>query len=245
MPSDRSRVPSFALAAALAASLCLASCAASMTLSVGSDGSGTLSVDARVPDAVAARLQAYRSAAGGSCSESAPLFDARAIREGTSARGLAALSVETPAPNRFRGSFTIRSLAEAAGNPGLSGSGMLRLESSAKGSTLSFRLSRENAASLPELFPGLDPYILEALSPPALDPYPVTAGEYREMLGALLGEAAARELEGAEAVVRIRLPGAVTGSSGGEASGAAFTASIRIFDLLVLEKPIAFSVSWK
>jgi hypothetical protein len=230
---------------ALPAILLLGSCAASMTLSLSPDGSGVLAVDARIPDAAAARLQSYRSAGTDSTGAAAPFFDAKTIRAQTEAYRLTTLAAETPTPNSFKGSFAARSLAAVIADPEIAKTGLIALKTSGDESTLSFTLSRENAEALPTLFPGIDPYILEALSPPALDPYPVTTDEYREMLVALLGKAAMKELDAAMVRIQVRTPGSIVRSSGGTASGQTFTATLPLLDMLVLEKPIAFSVSWK
>ena len=238
------RARPLALLAALAAILPLASCAANMTLALNADGSGTLGVDARVPEAAAARLRSYASAGSGAPS-SAPLFDTAAVRKQALDRGLVTISADTPSPDRFRGSFSLRSLSAVAADPGLAKAKVLTVGTSGGVTTLAFSLSRGNAAALPTLFPGLDPYILEALSPPALDPYPVTSSEYREMLSALLGESALRELEAAEIRLQVRTPGSIIRHAGGTVTSGTFTVVLRLLDLLVLEKPIEFSVSWK
>ncbi len=236
-------LPALPAAAILLAAL--SSCAAGLSLAVNPDGSGTLAVDARIPDAAAARLRSYAAAGTPGSAPTAPLFDTAAVRRETARRGLAAVSVETPTPNRFRGSFSFRSLADLAADPELAESGILRVGSKDGVTALSFRLSRDNARSLPLLFPGLDPYVLEALSPPALDPYPVSASEYREMLQALLGTAALGELDSAEIRVQVRAPGPVLRHSGGAVSDRTFTAVLRLMDILVLEKPLEFSVTWR
>lgn len=241
----RPRPLAMILAAALAAFASLASCAANLTLAVNPDGSGTLAVDARIPESAAARLRSYSAAGTAGSGPVAPLFDPAAVRREADGRGLATISAELPSPDRFRGSFSFRSLAAVAADPELAKAGILRAGTTGGETTLSFRLSRDNAESLPLLFPGLDPYVLEALSPPALDPYPATPEEYREMLGALLGSAALRELEAAEIRVQIRTPGPIVRRSGGSVSERTFTAVIRQMDLLILETPIEFSVSWK
>lgn len=224
----------------------LGSCASSLTLSLSPDGSGILAVDAGIPATTAARLQSFRSVAADAGEPAAPFFDARAIRAETEARGLSAITAETPTPHRFRGSFSMWSVSDAVSDPELSKAGLIVLTTSGGESTLSFSLSRENAQVLPVLFPGIDPYILEALSPPALDPYPVTAEEYREMLAALLGQAALKELASAAVQLQIRTPSPITRSSGGKLSGGqSFTASLPLLELLVLEKPLSFSVSWR
>lgn len=244
---SRSRRPTRYLPALPAAAILLAamsSCAAGLSLAVSPDGSGTLAVDARIPDAAATRLRSYAAAGSPDAAAATPLFDAVTVRRETARRGLAAVSLETPSPNRFRGSFSFRNLAALAADPEPAATGILRVESRDGVTALTFRLSRDNARYLPLLFPGLDPYILEALSPPALDPYPVTAGEYREMLQALLGTAALKELESAEIRVQVRAPGPVVRYAGGAVSDRTFTAVLGLMDILVLEKPAEFSLAW-
>jgi hypothetical protein len=212
---------------------------------MNADGSGILIVEARIPEAAASRLRSFRAAGAPDSPENAVFFDVPAIRRETSARGMLPLATETSSPNAFHGSFSIHSLENVTDAPELKQAGVLRLDSSGGRSTLKFALSRENAEALPAFFPGLDPYILETLSPPALDPYPVTASEYREMLAALLGEAAMKELDRAEARIQVKVPGRIVRASGGSVSDRTFTADLKLLDLLVLEKPIDFSVSWE
>ena len=223
----------------------LSSCSAGLTLAVNPDGSGTLAVDARIPDAVAARLRSYSSAGTSGSDTAASLFDSALIRKEASRRGLASIRAETPSSNHFLGSFSFRSLESVASDPELVETGVLRVEITEGVTVLRFRVSRDNARALPLLFPGLDPYVLEALSPPALDPYPVTASEYREMLQALLGTAARAELESAEIRLQIRAPGPILRHGGGSVSDRTFTASLKLMDLLVLDKPIEFFAGWK
>ncbi len=241
----RTRPSAPILIAGLAALAFLASCAANLTLAVNPDGSGTLAVDARIPESAAARLRSYSAAGTAGPGPAAPLFDPAAVRREAAGRGLATISAELPSPDRFRGGFSFRSLSAVAADPELAKARILRAGTAGGETTLSFRLSRDNAESLPLLFPGLDPYILEALSPPALEPYPAAPEEYREMLQALLGTTALRELEAAEIRLQVRAPGTIVRHSGGSVSEKTFTAAIRLMDLLILESPIEFSVSWK
>ncbi len=240
-PMQRMRV----LTTAVLSLMILSSCAAGLTLAVQPDGSGTLAVDARIPDTTAARLRSYASAPGATPPANSPLFDAAVIRREAGQRGLTSVSADTPSPNRFRGTFSFRSLESVAAAPGLSETGALRVETKEGVTSVYVRLSRDNARALPLLFPGLDPYILEALSPPALDPYPVKASEYRAMLQALLGSASLEELESAEIRLQVRSPGPIVRHGGGSVSDRTFTAVLKLMDLLTLEKPIEFSVGWK
>ncbi|HSV55675.1 MAG TPA: hypothetical protein VLH39_01020 [Magnetospirillaceae bacterium] len=235
--------PLSAIPVILAALASLASCAASLSLELKTDGSGTFAVDARVPGAVAARLRSFAAAA--SSPASGPLFDPSAVRRRSAELGLAAVAAETPSPDRFRGSFSMASLAAVASGPELAQAGVLVYSQSDGAKTLTFSLSRANAWVLPDLFPGLDPYVLEALSPPALDQYPLTAPEYREMLAALLGQTALRDLEAAEIRIQIRTPSPIVRHSGGDATGRTFTAVLSFMDILVLERPVEFSVAWR
>jgi shikimate kinase len=93
--------------------------------------------------------------------------------------------------------------------------------------------------------PGIDPNLLDALSPPALEEDPVTVEEYKTMLKTVLGEKAMPAMEAAAIKLSITAPGVVIGSGGGSLSGSTLSAKLPIIDLLVLEKPIEVWIRWR
>ncbi len=219
------------------------SCGATVKVAILADGSAGLSVEAGIPQAVAAKMASFRE---GADADTAPLFNPTTVRKAAAARGIVVVAAATPAKESFSGSFSAKDLSDiVAKDKALAASGLLTVTKDADGGSLSFRLDRGNAKHLPALFPGIDPYVLEALSPPAVEDAPITAAEYRSMLKSLFGSKAMPSIEASRVTVTVTVPVAIVKSSGGTATDKVFTASIDVIEALVLEKPVEFSVAWK
>jgi hypothetical protein len=233
-------------AAFLAATIFLGSCAAKIDGSLAPDGGARIQLSAEIPAAVATRLRRLSQANPQSSTQSAPLFSSSAVRRSIAARqGISLHALSTPSPDSIRADMTIRSLEELAYSDELKNSGLLVLARGNGWKELRVRLERGNMKALASLFPGIDPYLLAAISPPAFEEEPVTAEEYRQMLAAVLGEKSMPALEAAAAVISLTAPTQILESEGGTVSGTTFTARIPILDALVLEKPIVFRLRWK
>ncbi len=227
-------------AAFLAAALLLASCSGSVSAAIRADGGAGLSVQAEVPSPLAAKFRKLASGSTGT------FFDAAAIRASVAARP--ALSLEElaqPSPDSIRVTVSARSLEELAASPDLKGSGLIAVSRGAGWAECRFRLDRGSVRALSALFPGIDPYLLDALSPPALEEDPVTMAEYKTMLRSILGDKAMPAMEAAAIILSLSAPGAVIGSGGGSLEGSTLTARIPIIQALTLEKPIEVWLRWK
>lgn len=155
------------------------------------------------------------------------------------------LSLEQPGPYSIDLKLAARSLDELAASPDLKKTGVLALSRGPGWTECRFRLARGEASALPALMPGIDPNLLDALSPPALEEDPVTVDEYKTMLKTVLGEKAMPAMEAASIQLSITAPGAVLASGGGSLSGSTLSAKLSIIDLLVLEKPVEVWIRWK
>ena len=217
----------------------LAGCSAQVGAKLGADRSAVVTVWAELPEAAAAKLDQLRGVEPGTV---APLFDAALARAGAAERGVKALEVSTPGPRSFRGRFEVPDLAALAASSGAP----IELRSDAKGGSLAIRIDRKGAAALYALFPGVDPYLLESLSPPALDGSDLTRAEYREMLGALLGSKTLPAVDASAVELVVELPGAPDPrtAKGFVVEGGTAKVRLPLLDLLVLETPILLSVAW-
>jgi hypothetical protein len=221
----------------------LISCDASIKLTVKLDGSAGFSVDSAIPLAVANRMASFRDS---SEAAAAPIFNPGLVRQEAGMRGIAVISAAAPTRETFSGSFAVRTLGDLDGkSASLAGSGLLTSRHDPSGGSIAFSLTRANAKYLPELFPGIDPYILEALSPPAIEDAPITKAEYRSMLESLFGSLAMPSIDNSAIKVSITVPGTILSSSGGTVAGFMFQTRIPVVEALVLEKPIEFFVAWK
>lgn len=219
----------------------LGSCAGTASLSLRGDGSLRVQVESTVPSILAARLRSLSGLAGG-----APLFNAEAARKAAASHeGLKLSSFATTGPDSLSAVMDIADFKAFLAEPRLAATHAATLSSGDGWKELRVRLERGNCGPLIDLLPGLDPELLDALSPPALDPEPISRAEYRRALAGIVGEKAVASVEAANLVLRIAAPGAVLSSTGGKLEGQTLVVSLPALDLLVLEKPIEFSLRWK
>jgi hypothetical protein len=155
------------------------------------------------------------------------------------------LSASAPSRSSLKAEFRVTDLAAFAASPEIAATGLLRLRSGTGWSELSLRLERGKGDALAALFPGIDPALLEALSPPLLSADELSRSEYREMLASILGERTMAVIDTSPVRLSLAAPGPVISSSGGRLSGSVLELSIPVLELLVLEKPIELSIRWK
>lgn len=224
------------------------SCGAGIDISIRPDRSALITLSAEVPAALETRIRQFAGSGSGSISgQPSQLFDAKAIEASARGKGLAVKESSTPSARTYRGVFATSNLAVLlAGDPLLAEA--IRYERGAGWASLRVRIDRGNAAAVSELFPGMDPDLLESLQPPALYDNPVTVAEYRSMLAGLLGRTAAASLDDLTVGLAVSLPGAVIESSGsmavrsGKQPGVAI--EVRALDAMVLAVPIEFYLKW-
>jgi hypothetical protein len=233
------------------ATLFLASCSASVSSVIKADGGARISVHAEIPTALAAKFRKL-SAIGSSSSDvsssaaATPLFDAAALRKAIAARpGLAIVDLSQPSMDSINVELTARSLEELAASPELKGSGIVAITRGSGWTECRVTLERGGAKAISALLPGMDPRLMEALSPPFLEEDPVSLAESKTMLKSVLGEKVMPSLEAAAISFSLTAPGPVLSSGGGALSGNTLTATIPVIEVLALEKPIAIWLRWK
>ncbi|MBL8968209.1 MAG: hypothetical protein JNG85_14475 [Spirochaetaceae bacterium] len=229
-----------AAALGIAAAGILSSCSANVQAAIRADGAVRVLAAAEVPAALAAKLRKLSSLPAG-----APLFDPAAFRKASGGRpGLSLVSAEAPSPDSVKAEFAAKSVAAILADPDLAASGALKSSEGPGWAELRLRLERGKVGPLSELLAGIDPYLLEALSPPALEEDPVSAAEYRRMLQGVLGDKALAGLESASVSLAVSAPGAILAAGGGSLAGNELKLSIPAMKLLVLEEPIEIWLRW-
>jgi hypothetical protein len=231
----------------LAATVLFSACSAQASSVIKTDGSATISVQASMPEALAAKFRKLASVGDSSgAGQTDSFFNASAIRSSLAKNpGITVLSLEQPGPYSINLELSERSLDELASSSDLKKAGVLTLARGPHWTECRFRLARGEASALSALMPGIDPNLLDTLSPPALEEDPVTVDEYKTMLKTVLGGKAMPAMEAASIKLSITAPGAVIDSGGGSLSGSTLSATLPIIDLLVLEKPIEVWIRWK
>jgi len=228
----------------LALTLALSSCSASVSSAIKADGSARIVVEAEIPDALSSKIRKLSGAGGQAARES--ILDPQTIRRALESQpGIDVQSVSQPKTDSIRVVLAVGSLEALAASPRLKGSGILKIEKGPAATECRFHLERGNAKALSSLFDGINPDLMDALSPPALEEDPLSLDDYRAMLKNVFGEKAMAALEASSVKLSIVAPGQVLASSGGTLSGATLKASIPIVELLALEKPVDMVLRWK
>ena len=216
-----------------------------MSSAIKADGSARISIQAEVPASLAAKFRKLADS-GSSSAKVGPFFDIEAVRKAITARpSLGIVELSRPNADSIRAVVSARNLEELAASPDIKGSGLLAFSRGPGWAECRFRLERGKAKAIASFFPGIDPYLMDALSPPALEEDPVTVSEYKTMLKSVLGEKTMPALESATLSLSISAPYEVIGSGGGVLSGSTLAAKIPIIDALALEKPIELWIRWK
>lgn len=231
----------------LLAGVMLGSCSGKMEASIRTDGSLRAAIRIEVPKELAPRIRQFAD-----LPEPLPLFDEASIRAQFADRKeiiLADLAV--PTPEQCTSIVWIPSLEKLVTNTALVPEGMIsyKLQPGTGGRPslreLSVNLTRSNASSMFALLPGLDTRIMESLNPPALEKDGLSAADYRRNLEqVIIGKKNMPAFDACAAEIQITAPRTILSASGGTASGPVFKTRIPLFDLLTLEKPLKFTITW-
>ena len=238
-----------AVAVAIAAMLALSatSCSGSLDASLKTDGSARAAVRLDIPEALSDRVRQFVG-----IGPRDPLFSTDAVRNQFLGRtSIMLVDVSSPTPDILTSVVWVQSLDTLIADTSLVPPGMIQYQKlPAQGSSpamrvLSVNLSKENAPYMLKLFPGVDPRIIDSLSPPALEAEPVSADEYRLNLEqVIIGKKNMPAFDACAIDIIITAPKAIASASGGSFSGPVFKAKLPLFALLTMEKPISFSLRW-
>lgn len=238
-----------------------AACSANAGIAFKADGTLAVNIALSLPQPVDAWARAQTGA-----SDSSPMFDAAAVAKGARERGFTVVESLSPGAGSYRGSFAVKNLdafigARRPAIPGddagkrpspegsLSSLGILSVERGPGWASVRIGVNRGNSSALLDLFAGVDRQLMESLMPPALYDNPVTKAQYRSMLSALMGKAAAAAIDGALFTLSLTLPGPIIESRGNSvpttATGRTVSFALPALDAMTLETPVDFYAKWK
>jgi len=235
------------VAISAAAFIVSTSCSGNLDATLKTDGSVRAAVRIDIPEALSGRVRQFVG-----IGSREPLFSTDAVKNQFLGRtSINLVDVSSPTPDILTSVVWVQNLDTLIADTSIVPPGMILYQKiPAQGSApamreLSVNLSRENAPYMIKLFPGVDKRIIESLSPPALEPDPVTADEYRLNLEqVIIGKKNMPAFDACSVDIAITVPKVISSASGGNFSGPVFRAKLPLFNLLTLEKPIAFSMRW-
>jgi hypothetical protein len=224
----------------------LPSCSARIEGVLREDGSAELFPEASLEPRTAALIRSLSAFTGRPLAADAPIIDGPAIALSMSAApGIAAVSLSNLGPRSVTGRIDL-SRVDGFLSSGETGAGpFIRYESSPAGGRLTIRVDRQNAPAILALLSVEVASYLGALMAPAATGEKLGRQEYLDLVAAVYGPPVAEEIAAARIKAALEVPRPVTGVRGGQAQGRRALFDLALTDLLVLEKPLDYEVTWK
>jgi hypothetical protein len=235
-----------ALGAVALAILLTVSCTVNQTISIHGDGSGTLFMHAEVTKLFRDYLGSLAEVSGKpGLMTGGKVFDAATMKKDFEARpGITVKKVVTPTPESVDIDLAYTSLRDVfSGDEKLSSAGALTYTEAEGRKTVRLHLDRTNYTQLSALFPLLNDPTVSSLAPQVNDT--ITDQEYLEMIRFSLGDDGPGLVKKSFITLTIDPDGDIVSQTGGTLSGGAVVFRIPLLRLLVLDKPLDYSVTFK
>jgi hypothetical protein len=230
----------------LAAFLLTVSCTMSNTIVVRGDGSGTVAVRVEISKLFKEYLVSMAEVAGqAEIAKEGKLFDLKEIQKGFEGRpGVTVKRLASPRPETLEVDIAFRSMQEVfASDNALKSAGVISFAQANGVKTVRVHLDRTNYKQTSVLFPGLSNPLFEGMGPQANDA--ITEAEYLEMIKFSLGDEGPALVQKSFIEMAIRPEGEIVSQTGGTVTNGCVVFRIPLLRLLVLDKPLDYSVVFK
>jgi hypothetical protein len=122
-------------------------------------------------------------------------------------------------------------------------SGIIRFEKVSQGYSVRFHLDRTNFPAVMSFIPALQNPLFEGLGPQENDD--TTEKEYYELMDLALGEGGAESVRNSYIETKVNVKGTLVSQSGGKATPGGVTFTIPLIRILLLDKPLDYSLVFK
>jgi hypothetical protein len=227
------------------------SCAARINGSLMGDGQADLQIYAALEPRMTALIAAF-AAASGTAQPGAPILNGAAMAASMSAApGVASASFTNTAPAAIEGPVKIAQVGDFLA-PGMingkqqgSNKGFIVFEQNSSGGRCTITLSLDTG---PEILPLISTEMsgyLSALMAPLATGETLTKANYLFLVNSVYGRGVSDEISKASINASLEFPGPVQSVTGGTFSGRKAEFAIPLLDVLVLETPLRYEITWK
>jgi len=230
----------------LLAFLAFASCTVNQTIVVKADGSGTASLRVEVSKLLRDYFASLAELSGDEeAAKNGKIFDLIEIRKGFDERqGITVTRAASPSPEILEVDLAYKAIRDVfASDSGLKSAGVAAFSETDGKKTLKLHLDKNNYAGLSSLFPPLSDPVLAGMGPQPEDK--ITEEEYLQMIEFSLGSDGPALLSKSFVTLTIKPEGGIVSQTGGAVSGGAVTFKIPLLRILVLDKPLDYSVTYR
>jgi len=220
----------------------LASCSARIDGVVRDGGAAELKVQTALEPRTAALIRSMRGFMGET--SDAPVLDGAAIsRSLAAAPGVRSASLINTGPQALNGNILISSLSDFLALSG-AGSQLGVFTEGRDASSIVVTLDRDSAPALiSRLSLEVEDYLMALMAPVVLGDRS-TRLEYLALISSVYGRPLANEISEAVIHATIEFPRPIKAIRGGTAAGRQAAFEIPLLDVLVLEEPLRYEVSW-
>ena len=218
------------------------SCSARIDGTVREGGAAELKLQTALEPRTSALIRSFQGFMGEGAD--APVLDGRAISLSMAAApGVRSVSLVNTGPEAMNGGISISNVGDFLAS-GAAGNRFITFNEGREASSIVISLDRNSA---PELIARLSPEVedyLMALMAPVVIGEPDTRLEYIALISAVYGRPLANEISEAKIRAFIEFPRPIKTIRGGTASGRQAEFEVPLLDILVLEQPLGYEVSW-
>jgi len=231
-----------ALLLALAAALLLG-CSIRQDVTVQTTGSGTVAMRIQLEKVFMDYLQDLAELTGDA--GGGRIFKVDEIRKSFAERDdLELRRINSPTPDLLEMEIAFRSIETAfAREEKLQEAGIVAFAKVPEGYSIRFHLDRSNFGDIQEFLPFLKNPLFEGLAPQEGDV--TTEAEYLEMIELALGEEGSEMLKASTIETRVAVKGTLVSQQGGSVSGNTVTFRIPLLRVLLLDKPVDYSIVFR
>lgn len=229
----------------LAISLALAACSVNQTIVIKADGSGTASMRVVTTKLLREYLLDLQEVMGTPPSSDGSLYDVPKLQKELAARpGLTVKKVASPTPDVLEIDLAFRSVEEVYGSvESVKKSGLLLYSVSGGQKSLTVHIDRKNFKELSSVFPAMNNAAFEGIAPQEQDA--ITESEYLDMIEFTLGPDGPAALKASSVELVVKPEGTIVSQTGGTVASGQVTFRIPLIRLLMLDKPLDYSLVWK
>jgi hypothetical protein len=219
------------------------SCTARISGELKRGGAGDFTVSTNLEPRMSSLIRGFAAMADGGAA-GGPVLNGEAISQSMSAApGVESAGLRNTGPVTLEGPVKITNIRDFLA-PARDKRGFIILEESATGGSLRLTLNRDLGPDILSLIsPEVTDY-LSALMAPIATGEVLSKTEYLELVASIYGKPIADEISNASIRASVDFPGQIRSAQGGKFSGKRAEFDIPLLDLLVLENPLVYEVSW-
>jgi hypothetical protein len=227
----------------LVAATALLGCTIKQQVELEADASGTVSMQIRLEPVFVDYIKDLSTLTGES--QEGRIFDVEEIKKGFAEReDVTLVAVSTPTPDTLEMKLEYTSIEEVfSGEQELQESGIIRFEKVSQGYSVRFHLDRKNFPAVMTFIPALQNPLFEGLGPQENDD--ITEEEYYELMDLALGDGGADSVRNAFIETKVNVRGMLVSQSGGTITPGGVTFKVPLIRVLLLDKPLDYSLVFK